>query len=43
MEDLHTSSPSDRQREAQANPVQIWEVGDAHEPLADEKESVAER
>lgn len=30
MEDLHTSPPSDRQREAQTNPVQIWEVGDGH-------------
>lgn len=38
MEDLHTSSPSDRQREAQTNPVQIWKVGGGHEPPVDEKE-----
>lgn len=43
VEDLHTASPSDRQREAQTHPVQIWEVGDGREPLADEKQSVVER
>lgn len=33
MEDLHTTSPSDRQGEAQTYSVQTWEVGDVHEPL----------
>lgn len=40
VEDLHTSSPSDWQREAQTNLVQIREVGGAHGPLSNEMQII---